>query len=265
MTGLRTFMCDDEPRALDRLRGLLEDLPGIVLVGEALNGRELLEAILDARPDLVFLDIEMPQLDGFDVVDAMARLDWPSEPPLIVFVTAHPEHAADAFDSGALDFINKPVRLNRLERAIERARTALERAEAHRRMGELSRQLDELKRLRSVADEESQIWVRSAAGTTKLDMRDVEWIAAEGEYVRLHADTTTYLQRGSLSEAVAGFARFGFLRVHRSAAVNTNQIAALERGPWGALSLRMRSGAEVPVGKKHRAGVQAMIGRGARG
>ena len=96
-------------------------------------------------------------------------------------------------------------------------------------------------------------------------MRDVEWIAAEGEYVRLHADTTTYLQRGSLSEAVAGFARFGFLRVHRSAAVNTNQIAALERGPWGALSLRMRSGAEVPVGKKHRAGVQAMIGRGARG
>lgn len=261
MNLLRTFMCDDEPLALDRLRGMLEDLPGVELVGEALNGRELLDRILPARPNLVFLDIEMPQLDGFDVVDALARLDWPAGPPLIVFVTAHPEHAANAFNSGALDFIGKPVRLGRLEQALDRARIATERAEAHRRLADLSRQLDELKRWRGEAEDDRGIWVRSASGTTRLDLGEVEWIAAEGEYVRLHAGATSYLQRGSLTDTVDGFARFGFVRVHRSAAVNSRLVAALERGRWGSLVLSMRSGARIAVGKKHRAAVRAMIGQ----
>ncbi|GAA4813842.1 LytTR family DNA-binding domain-containing protein [Sphingosinicella ginsenosidimutans] len=259
MTPLRVFMCDDEPLALDRLRGMLEGAPGVELVGEALNGRELLDRVLPARPDLVFLDIEMPQLDGFDLIHALARLDWPGEPPLIVFVTAHREHAAEAFDSGALDFINKPVRMGRLELTLSRARTALERTEAQRRMTELLLQIEELKNLGTRSGDDSQIWVRTATGTAKIDMRAVEWIEAEGEYVRLHVGAVSHLRRGSLSDAATEFGPLGFLRVHRSAAVNTALVAALEKGSWGNLLLRMESGAAVAVGKKYRGAVQAMI------
>jgi len=261
MALLKISMCDDEPLALDRLSGMLAKLPDVEIVCGALNGRELLDSVRETPPTLIFLDIEMPQLDGFDIVDALARLDWPTAPPLIVFVTAHPEHAAEAFDSGALDFISKPVRLSRLERALDRARTAVDRAEAQRRLAELSSQLDNLKRTRGAAEVDHSIWVRGGAETARLDMRDVEWIAAEGEYVRLHVGKASYLQRASLTDTVGGFACCGFVRVHRSAAINSALIAAVEHGSWGSLALRMESGARVPVGKKYRAALQTLLGR----
>lgn len=260
MAPLRVLVCDDEPLALDRLAALLAQCPDVELVGSLLGGKELLAALPQAAPDLILLDIEMPQLDGFDVVDSLSRMTWPADapPPLVVFVTAHPEFAVDAFESGALDFISKPVRLSRLERALRRAAEAAEQREARRRLHELSQQLDELKRMRSSGGEDRHLWVRRGADMLRLDVDDVDWIAAEGEYVRFHVGGDSYLERGSMTGALQRFEPFGFVRIHRSRIVNPDRIAAVETGKWGGLHVRLRSGAQLPVGKTFRAAVREL-------
>ena len=251
---LRVLMCDDEPLALDRLAGLLAQCDGVALAGQALTGQELLAQVETLAPDLVLLDVEMPKLDGFDVVEALSRMAWPepATPPLIIFVTAHPEMAVHAFDSGALDFISKPVRLSRLEQALARARQAAAQREAGRRLQELSAQLDALKRARAGGDEDRHLWLRRGAETVRLDVGQLDWVEAEGEYVRFHAGADSYLERGSLTDTAALLAPFGFVRVHRSAVVNPERVASVERKRWGDLVLHLATGARVPVGKTWR-------------
>jgi DNA-binding LytR/AlgR family response regulator len=259
MTPLRVLMCDDEPLAIDRLAALLARCEGVELVGSMLSGPALLDEVQAIQPTLILLDIEMPQVDGFDVVEALSRMSWPASamPPLVIFVTAHPEFAVEAFDSGALDFISKPVRLSRLEQALQRARNAAEQMEARQRLQELSDQLEDLKRARAAGHENHHIWVRKGAETVRLDIGTIDWIEAEGEYVRIHAGQDSYLERGSLTDAATRFASYGFARVHRSAVVNPERAAAIEKTRWGGLVVRLLSGAEVPVGRKFRAAVQA--------
>lgn len=264
MTPLRVLMCDDEPLALDRLADLIAQCEGVALIGQALTGQELLEQIQASAPDLVLLDIEMPRLDGFDLVEALSRVDWPEDatPPLIVFVTAHPEMAVHAFESGALDFISKPVRLNRLEQAFGRARQAAAQREAGRRLRELSSQLDALKRARAGLEEDRHIWVHRGAETMRLEVGRVDWVAAEGEYVRIHAGRDSYLERGSMAETAALLEPFGFARVHRSAIVNPERVASVERKRWGDLVLHLTTGASVPVGKTYRDVARALTAGG---
>ena len=252
-------MCDDEPLALDRLAALLQRCEGVELVGSALSGRALLDEVQTLQPTLILLDIEMPQVDGFDVVEALSRMAWasPAVPPLVIFVTAHPEFAVEAFDSGALDFISKPVRLSRLEQALRRAREAVEQREARQRLRELSAQLDDLKRARDAGREARHIWVRKGAETVRLEIDAIEWIEAEGEYVRIHVGADNYLERGSLTEAASRFAGYDFARIHRSAVINPEPVGAIEKTRWGGLVVRLRSGAEIPVGRKFRAAVQS--------
>lgn len=254
MTPLRVLMCDDEPLALDRLAGLLAQCDDVVLAGQALTGHALLALVEAEAPDLVLLDVEMPKLDGFDVVEALSRMAWPEPalPPLIVFVTAHPEMAIHAFDSGALDFISKPVRLSRLEQALVRARQAAAQRDAGRRLAELSGQLDALKRARAGEDGERHLWVRRGAETLRLDVGQVDWVEAEGEYVRFHAGPDSYLERGSLTETAVLLEPFGFARVHRSAVVNPERVASVERKRWGDLVLHLTTGVRIPVGKTWR-------------
>ena len=261
MPPLRVLICDDEPLALDRLAALIGQCAGVELTGSVLGGRELLAEVQKSAPDLILLDIEMPHLDGFDVIEALSRLTWPSDagPPLVVFVTAHPEFALDAFESGALDFISKPVRLSRLERALSRAAEAAAQREARRRLAELSQQLEELKRMRRDADEDRHLWVRRGSERLRLDMASVDWIAAEGEYVRFHASGESFLERGSISETLARFEPYGFIRIHRSAVVNPARIEGIETGQWGGLKVRLHSGTLIPVGKTYRPAVRALI------
>lgn len=256
-------MCDDEPLALDRLGALLSRCEGVELVGAVQSGRMLLDQVQSLQPTLILLDIEMPQVDGFDVVEALSRMSWPSAatPPLVIFVTAHPEFALDAFDSGALDFISKPVRLSRLEQGLKRARDAAEQMEAGRRLRELSEQLDDLKRARAGLQENRHIWVRKAAEMLRLEIGAIEWIEAEGEYVRIHSAAESYLERGSLTEAAVRFSPQGFLRIHRSAVINPHWIAAIDKTHWGGLVVRLQSGTEIPVGRKYRPAVQSVIAR----
>jgi two-component system, LytTR family, response regulator len=264
MHPLKVLTCDDEPLALDRLGTLLSQCAGVELLGAVLSGRELLDEVRRSEPTLVFLDIEMPQIDGFDVIEALSRMEWqaPHTPPLVVFVTAHPEFAANAFDSGALDFISKPIRLSRLEQALDRARQAAEQREARRRLAELSEQIEDLKRSRADAAESHHIWVRSAGAMIRIAVADVDWIGAEGEYIRYHAGADSYLERGSLTEAADRFGGFGFVRIHRSAVANRDRIVSIERTRWGNPVVQLHDGARLPVGKKYRAALQDLTRAG---
>lgn len=264
MTLLRVALCDDEPLALDRLTDLLSRCNDVEVVGAAISGEALLDIVGAAKTDVVLLDIEMPQMDGFDVVEALARRDWGADdpPPLVIFSTARAEFALDAFESGALDFISKPVRLARLEQALDRARRSVAQIEALRRLHELSAQLDRLKAAHAGDEDESRIWVRKGAETVRIDARDIDWVGAEGEYVRFHVGKDSYLERSSLQSVVGALEGLGFVRVHRSAIVNGRKIAAVERGLWGRPMLRLRSGAKIPVGKKYREAVRALMEEG---
>ena len=184
---IRAILCDDELLALERLADMIQRIDGIEIVGTAGNGAAALELVAEVQPDLVFLDIEMPALDGFDVVEELARRGGAA--PLIVFVTAYPQFAAHAFDTGAIDFLTKPVRLGRLETAIDRARAAIESRDARARLGDLALQLQALRDERGNDFRAGNyLWVQRRGETVRVDLDLVDWIQAEGEYVRLHLD-----------------------------------------------------------------------------
>lgn len=263
MTSLRVAICDDEPLALERLSSMIDRMDGVELVAAVPSGKVLLDEVLAAKPDLVLLDIEMPHLDGFDVVEALSRIEWPAgtSPPLVIFVTAHPRFAVAAFDSGAIDFINKPARLTRLERAIARAGTARENLEARQRLGELQTQLDELKRLHGNFEPTGHLWVRRPGATVRVPLPSIEWIQADGEYVRIHCDANSYLERISLTSLAEQLGSAGFVRIHRSVMVNFRAVERLETGDWGRCLVRLLSGRQLPVGRTFRSAVREAQGK----
>jgi DNA-binding LytR/AlgR family response regulator len=258
MRLVRAALCDDEPLALDRLASLLERSGGVEVVGAFGSGEALLKAVGDLSPDLVFLDVNMPRMDGFDVVEAMTRTEWPNgvAPPLVIFITAHSSYAVAAFDSGALDFISKPVRLTRLDQALERARKAIDDVEASTRFRELQSQLEELKRLYGEHRQSRHLWVKRSGSTIRVPVSSIRWISAEGEYVRLHCLDDDLLERTSLSEMADALRPFGFIRIHRSTLVNTNEVERVEMGRWGRSFVRLAGGAQLAVGRTYRSALQ---------
>jgi DNA-binding LytR/AlgR family response regulator len=250
MKTLRIIICDDEPLAVDRLGRMLEALPEVEVVQSFLSGEELL-ARFTGGADLLLLDIEMPKLDGFDVAEALSRLNWSDadEAPLLVFVTAHSEFALQAFDSGAIDFLTKPVRSSRLRRAVERARVGVENRQARRRLNEVAEQLHELRRLRANAADEPHLWLRKGRMLMRLDVSKIDWIAAEGECVRIHYGDESHLERLTIAATAQRLGELGFMRIHRSAVVNADRIEAITRTRWGALRVRLACGTELRVSK----------------
>ena len=257
MTKLRVVICDDEPLAVERLRRMVEGLPDVEVAQSFTSGEDLL-AQFEGGADLLFLDVEMPKLDGFDVVEALLRrnsFDGGDE-PFVVFVTAHSKFAVDAFDSGAMDFLTKPVRLSRLERSIDRARLALENREAGRRLDEVANQLSELKQLHAQADVEPHVWLRKGSELKRVDVSTIEWISAEGECVRFHCADESYLERQSITAVAQRFSPLGFVRIHRSAIVNADKIESLARTRWGSLQVRLRGGTELRVSKSYQSALR---------
>ena len=254
MRVLQTAICDDEPLAVERVQRMLSGLDGVEVVATFLGGEALLSAF-PAAVDLVFLDVEMPKLDGFDVAEALSRRSWSEQDqaPLIICVTAHSEFAVTAFDCGAVDFLTKPVRLSRLETAIERARTAIENRQARRRLGEVAEQLAALKAANPAVEKpEPILWVRKGSQRVRLDLAAVDWIAAEGECVRIHSGGESFLERTSISALADRVGPFGFVRIHRSAIVNPARIEAIDRTRWGSLQVRLSGGAELRVSRSYQ-------------
>lgn len=262
MTPITVLISDDEPLAVSRLAELVSRMDNISLIGQASDGKETLELIEELDPNIVLLDIEMPVLDGFDVIEHLSSsLDTDARAiPLIIFVTAYPQFAVRAFESGALDFIPKPVRYARLVEAIGRARIAYGDREARQRLELLGTTLNQLRQERSqIIDEDHYLWVPRHGETVRVNCDHIDWVKAEGEYVRLYTDQKSYLYRQMIGDFVAHNAAIGFLRVHRSAAVNVARITAIKRSANGARLLRLSTGDDVPVGRKYSKDVMAII------
>lgn len=223
---MRAIIVDDEAPARDRLRIMLGDHPDVEIVEECGRATEALRAIRAARPDVVFLDVEMPGLDGFHVVDTMNV----SPPPFVIFVTAHSEHAVQAFDRAAGDYLLKPYDDERLARAVNRARTAL--------------------RSRTTYPERFAVPVGKRTVLVATD--DVDWLEARDNYVCLHVGAERYLLRQTLNGIEAKLDPARFARIHRSAIVRLDRIKEIRHLGLGEQSVVLASGTVLPVGPKYR-------------
>jgi len=237
---LRTLIVDDEPLAVERLQLLCAGLPEIELVGTAADGHAALRLAAALTPDLLLCDIAMPGLDGIAVARALA--DTPA-PPSIVFVTAFDAFAVGAFDVAAVDYLLKPLARERLAQAIARVRACRTPAAT-----QSSPWLEE-------------IWVPHRAEIVRLDMRDIERIEAERDYMRLHLGERSYLVHQTLGELERRLDPAQFLRLHRSAIVRRDRIARLSHDGDGNWEAELACGTRVRVGRSYLAATRAMVGR----
>ncbi len=255
---VRAILCDDEPLALQRLGDMVARIEGVDLVGAFRDGEEVIAHASGLRADVVFLDVEMPGLDGFDVVEALARQEGPG--PLIVFATAYPRFATLAYETGAIDFLTKPVRMARLETAIQRVRAAIEDRSARSRLEELSRQLETLRQTTGAKTEEPHVWIQRRGEAIRVLLDRIDRVHAEAEYVRIVVGQASYLHREPLSDFLERLDSSRFVRVHRSLIVNRQKIASVRRTATGSYRLTAEDGTELPVGRSYRRVVKEMMG-----
>jgi two-component system LytT family response regulator len=246
--AIRVVIADDEPLARRGIRQLLAAHPDMAVVGEARNGREALRLLEATDPDLLFLDVQMPELDGFGVLRAHGSRRMPA----VVFVTAHDEFAVKAFDAHAIDYLVKPLEEARFLDAIDRVRDRLRSSAAI----ELSRRLSALLATHEQASLASQpgprrLLVPTATGRLLLDLREIEWIEADDYYSAIHARGRRHLIRRSLSSLERGLRAAHFVRVHRRALVNLERVREV-RSDRGEMMLLMQDGARIPVSRRRR-------------
>jgi two-component system, LytTR family, response regulator len=243
--SIRVLIVDDEPLARERIRMLLEDQPELEIVSESANGTEALRDIQRLAPDLVFLDIQMPELTGFEVLD---RLD-PARMPVIVFVTAYDQYALKAFEVCALDYLLKPFDRERFTRALARARADLDL----RKAGQVNDQVIKLlSGLQPGKKHLEKLIIRDAGRVFFLRADEIDWIEAAGNYVRLHAGKEEYLYRETMAKLEADLNPERFARIHRSAIVNTERIKELQ--PWfrGDYVIVLRDNQKLTLSRTYR-------------
>jgi two-component system, LytTR family, response regulator len=243
--SLRALIVDDEPLGRRGVRVRLAQEPGVEIAGECKNGREAVAAIQRLAPDLVFLDLQMPGLSGFDVI---ARIG-PSRMPLVVFVTAHDEHALRAFEVEALDYLLKPIDDQRFQRALHRARARL----GERQDGTFARKLSALLEL------EKRLAVRDRGRIVLVALAEVDRVEAEGDYVSVFAGPKSYLLRETMAAIEARLGP-GFARIHRSSIVNVSKILELRPQPGGELGVVLQGGAELRASRGYADRLRKLIG-----
>lgn len=240
---VRVLIVDDEPLARRAIREVLEREPRFAVLGEAGDGLAAIEAIERLRPQLVFLDVQMPGCDG---LEALAQIE-PEMRPAVVFATAYEQYAIQAFDLHAVDYLLKPFDDARLLAALDRALQRLA-ADAPRVQELLDQAVDQ---------RSSERFVCRHAGRLRLvDAREIEWIEARGNYVHLHHPDGPFLVRRTLTSLAKTLPAQRFQRVHRSAIVAVPDVSEIDRRPGGDHELVLRSGARVPLGRSHRADFQ---------
>jgi len=244
---LKVLLVDDEPAALERLSALFAQIPDARLVGVARNGREAGQAIAELSPDLVMLDIQMPELSGLALASAL-----PVEArPEIVFVTAFEVYAADAFAVEAADYLLKPVRFDRLRQAVERARRRRTLQKAFEQQAEAAPARD---------NDLEGIWVATRQGHVRVAVSEIDWIEAAKDYVLLHTATRSHIHRITMSALEQALDPARMIRVHRSAFVSPDRVEAVNRLGKGLIALVLRDGVAVPVGPTYVKAVQARLG-----
>jgi len=250
MHRIRTIIADDEPLARRGIRQLLTSHEDITVVAETRNGRDTIRALHELKPDLVFLDVQMPNLDGFDVVKEIG----PKCMPVLIFVTAYDEFAVRAFEAHALDYLVKPLEVARFTLALSRAREYIRSAEA---VG-LSRKLASLLAAREAERTRERIVVPTSNGKLILNADEVDWIEADDYYAAIHARNGRHLVRESLASLEQRLNRKRFLRTHRSAIVNVDRICEVRREK-GETLLILKNEVRVPVSRRRQAQVTRLL------
>lgn len=238
---LRVAIVDDEPLARRGVRARLLKLGDVEIVAESASGREAVVAIPESTPDVVFLDVQMPGLDGFDVVNAIGA----EKMPVVVFVTAYDTHALRAFEAQALDYLLKPIDDDRFAAAVAQARRRVAEREARALV------------TRVVAE---RIAVRDRGRVTLIDPQEIDWLEAEGDYVRLHVRGRGHLHRATMAVMEQSLDPTRFVRVHRSAIVNVAQIREVRRRGDREFTVILRDGTSVALSRGYRENVRALLG-----
>jgi len=251
-TAIRAVIVDDEPLAREAVRTLIEADPEIRIVGEASDGREALELIRRERPDLLLLDVQMPELGGFEVLRELSD----EVPPAVLFVTAHDEHALRAFEVHALDYLLKPFGPERMARALDRAKRQLAggRMVGGATLGRLAGEgaSDPEPSSLEPADADvpgppTRLGVRSGSKVVLVQVETIDWIEADGDYARLHVGRAEHLLGATMSELEDRLRAAGFIRVHRSSIVNGERIRSFERDPDGGGIVTLADGLQLRV------------------
>jgi two-component system LytT family response regulator len=259
-TPVRVVIADDEPLARQRVRSMLVGRPEYVIVGEAANGAEAVELILHEQPDVVFLDIKMPELDGFEVVEALEAV--PELASLaIVFVTAFGEYAVKAFEVRALDYLLKPFDRARFDRALESAAARRRRQEPEGNAGIDPGLREMLEQLRPARRYAARFLVRSTNHMYFVRVDDVDWMDAAGNYVRLHSAGRAHLVRDTMKALEGRLDPERFVRIHRSAIVNIERVAQIEPYLHGEYVVTLRDGTKLTSSRAHSANLRALLGQ----
>jgi len=263
MNTIRAIIVDDEPLAIEGLQIRLEDFDDVTVIGACPNGRKAIELIKKQKPDLVFLDIQMPGFDGFDVVRALVG----KEMPLIVFVTAYDQYALKAFEAHALDYLLKPVEGPLLKRAVQRARKALYQKNVISQNARLVKLVESMEDppkalLSAILDQddapkqggafESHINIKDRGRITRVDVKTIDHIEAAGDYMCIHTPEKTHILSATMKGMTQHLDPRIFQRVHRSAIVNLERVKELVSHANGEYFLFLEGGSEVKVSRSYK-------------
>lgn len=252
---IRVLIVDDESLARRRMRALLGGVSDVTILGECETGRQAVSAIRELGPDLVFLDVQMPELDGFDVIAEVG----PERMPPVIFVTAFDDYAVNAFEVGALDYLLKPVNQLRFSAMLDRAKKRLAEGNQPSTLAtQLNTLLEYVSRTESA---EERIGVKVQGKLVFLDPDEIYWIQARDDVARIHLVDSAYDVREPLSRLEARLPRGRFLRIHRSAIVNTSKVRAAEPFDQGDQLLILRNGKRITTGRSYRKVVKDFLRR----
>ena len=260
---LTVLLADDDPRALRRLRRLTAEVEDVRIVGTAADGDQALALARETAAQVVIIDIKMPGRDGVSVARALAG----PEGPVVIFATAFDRYAIQAFDLAAVDYLLKPFDGARVAEALARARAQIQARDAEQRIGELRAIVQDL-RAEGRGEEpsgatsfETELWIESRGGAQRVLVRDLDWIEAERDYVRLHVGGRSHLIRDSIRGLVERLDPEAFVRIHRSAVVQRDRVIQLAPRPGGGLTAVLSTGARPAVGRSHAAAVRKLFRR----
>ena len=242
---MRVLIVDDEPLARERIRSLLASESDMEIAGECADGATAVDAIATLRPDLVFLDVQMPEVNGFEVIE---RMDAPAL-PVIVFVTAFDQYAIRAFDVCALDYLLKPFDRERFAQALARARIEHRRRSEGDLGAKLRSVLEEYRGAKRYLD---RFVIRAGGRVIFLPVEELDWVEAAGNYVKLHAGREEYLHRETMSNIEASLNPDRFARIHRSYLVNVARVKELHPLFRGDFAVVLKDGRQLTLAKAYR-------------
>jgi two-component system LytT family response regulator len=254
---IRVVIADDERLARQKLRTLLESEHNVAVVAECQDGRQTLSAVSCFHPDLLLLDIQMPDLDGFQVLSEIP----PQEMPVLIFTSAYDQYAIRAFEAHALDYLLKPFDQERLHQAMERARAELLKSENREITHKLMQLLSHIKSETSPApaDSPGRLVIKAKGRVIFLDLDEIDWVEAAANYVRLNVGKESYLLRETISRTSERLNPDHFIRIHRSTIVNARKIKELIPVNSGEYVVVLKNGKELSCSRGYRALLQRMI------